>query len=177
MYIRKGIYLPLPLPFQCSSLVYPKHGRTFIWQNFPQYISSSFFFLENYFYDFKLLKRTTISFTNVLEFSNITSSQCAKLCVEQEGAACRSFAYCNMTSLCRLTSSHPFQSGNTVSKSDTCDLYSSKVLLMKLVVRALHFCNLEWLIVVIKKPLLSFIYYWALLSSVMSYMRKMNSTW
>lgn len=156
MYIRKGIYLPLPLPFQCSSLVYPKHGRTFIWQNFPQYISSSFFFLENYFYDFKLLKRTTISFTNVLEFSNITSSQCAKLCVEQEGAACRSFAYCNMTSLCRLTSSHPFQSGNTVSKSDTCDLYSSKVLLMKLVFRALHFCNLEWLIVVIKKPLLSF---------------------
>lgn len=131
-----------------------------------------FFFLENYFYDFKLLKRTTISFTNVLEFSNITSSQCAKLCVEQEGAACRSFAYCNMTSLCRLTSSHPFQSGNTVSKSDTCDLYSSKVLLMKLVVRALHFCNLEWLIVVIKKAIIELHFY-----SVMSYMRKMNSTW
>lgn len=134
----------------------PKTWPNFYLTKFSSIYFFFFFFLENYFYDFKLLKRTTISFTNVLEFSNITSSQCAKLCVEQEGAACRSFAYCNMTSLCRLTSSHPFQSGNTVSKSDTCDLYSSKVLLMKLVVRALHFCNLEWLIVVIKKPLLSF---------------------
>lgn len=134
----------------------PKTWPNFYLTKFSSIYFFFFFFLENYFYDFKLLKRTTISFTNVLEFSNITSSQCAKLCVEQEGAACRSFAYCNMTSLCRLTSSHPFQSGNTVSKSDTCDLYSSKVLLMKLVFRALHFCNLEWLIVVIKKPLLSF---------------------
>ena len=84
-----------------------------------------FSFLGNYIHDFKLMKRKTMTFTNVFEFSNVSSSQCAKLCIEQEGSACRSFAYCNMTSLCRLTSSHPRQSGNSVSQSDTCDLYSS----------------------------------------------------
>ncbi|XP_022318193.2 uncharacterized protein LOC111121287 isoform X2 [Crassostrea virginica] len=82
------------------------------------------FYSRNYIHDFKLMKRKTMTFTNVFEFSNVSSSQCAKLCIEQEGSACRSFAYCNMTSLCRLTSSHPRQSGNSVSQSDTCDLYS-----------------------------------------------------
>lgn len=127
------------MPFQCSSRVYQTHFQT--WSDSSS-IYFFFYFLENYFYDFKLLKRMTISFTNVLEFSNITSSQCAKLCVEQEGAACRSFAYCNMTSLCRLTSSHPFQSGKAVSKSDMCDLYSSKVLRIKLVFRFLQFLKM-----------------------------------
>ncbi|XP_061191548.1 uncharacterized protein LOC133199694 [Saccostrea echinata] len=84
------------------------------------------FYSRNFIHDFKLLQRKTITFANVLEFSNVSSSQCAKLCVEQEGSACRSFAYCNMTSLCRLTSSHPRQADNSVSQSDTCDLYSRR---------------------------------------------------
>lgn len=119
--------------FQCKSFEYctstknclllKMHELDMVGKTASKSLTCSFY-SKNYFYDFKLLKRMTISFTNVLEFSNITSSQCAKLCVEQEGAACRSFAYCNMTSLCRLTSSHPFQSGNAVSKSDMCDLYS-----------------------------------------------------
>lgn len=123
--------------FSCT---YQTHGRT--WSDSSS-ICFFFYFLENYFYDFKLLKRMTIAFTNVLEFSNITSSQCAKLCVEQEGAACRSFAYCNMTSLCKLTSSHPFQPGNAVSKSDTCDLYSSKVFANKTCIQIFGFFKIH----------------------------------
>lgn len=84
-------------------------------------------FSGNYIHDFKLLQRKTMTFSDVLEFSNVSSSQCAKLCIEQEGATCKSFAFCNTTSLCRLTSSHPRQAGNVVSQSDTCDLYSSKL--------------------------------------------------
>ncbi|XP_048762219.2 uncharacterized protein LOC125670858 [Ostrea edulis] len=84
------------------------------------------FYSRNYIHDFKLLQRKTMTFSDILEFSNVSSSQCAKLCIEQEGATCKSFAFCNTTSLCRLTSSHPRQAGNVVSQSDTCDLYSRR---------------------------------------------------
>ncbi|KAK3090337.1 hypothetical protein FSP39_011029 [Pinctada imbricata] len=83
------------------------------------------FYSRKYIDDFQLMGKKTIQFTQSMDFKNVTPSECAKLCVDMQAFNCKSFAYCGNSTLCRLTPAHP-RLGTKITKSSTCDLYTSK---------------------------------------------------
>ncbi|XP_060077531.1 uncharacterized protein LOC132557063 [Ylistrum balloti] len=83
------------------------------------------FYTRNYLDDFQKKSRSTMTFGHSLDYTDVTVDNCAKLCVTTEASNCQSFAFCNTTSLCRLTSNHPLQKGVQV-RQDVCDLYISR---------------------------------------------------
>ncbi|XP_021344380.1 uncharacterized protein LOC110444316 [Mizuhopecten yessoensis] len=66
-----------------------------------------------------------MTFGKTLDYTDVTADDCAKLCVTTEATNCQSFAFCNTTQLCRLTSNRPLKKGGNVTH-DVCDLYIRK---------------------------------------------------
>ncbi|XP_033737433.1 uncharacterized protein LOC117325374 isoform X2 [Pecten maximus] len=83
------------------------------------------FYTRNYIDDFQKKSRSSMTFGPTLDYTDVTVDDCAKLCVTTESSNCQTFAFCNKTSLCRLTSNRPLQKGIQVTH-DVCDLYIRK---------------------------------------------------
>ncbi|OWF45376.1 uncharacterized protein LOC110457136 [Mizuhopecten yessoensis] len=83
------------------------------------------FYTRNYIDDFQKKSRSTMTFGKTLDYTDVTADDCAKLCVTTEATNCQSFAFCNTTQLCRLTSNRPLKKGGKVTH-DVCDLYIRK---------------------------------------------------
>lgn len=81
------------------------------------------FYTRNYIDDFQKKSRSTMKFGVTLDYTDVTVDDCAKLCMTTEASNCQTFAFCNTTSLCRLTSNTPVNNGVT---QDVCDLYIKK---------------------------------------------------
>ena len=74
-------------------------------------------------------------FSSVVEFSSVTPSQCAQVCVEQLGTSCDGFYFCPLSTACYLTSKvsqsenvpgEPTVVVDTSSQASFCNYYKSK---------------------------------------------------
>ncbi|XP_062619530.1 uncharacterized protein LOC134281083 [Saccostrea cucullata] len=80
---------------------------------------------RNYIDDFTKTARKTIQLVNDRVVTGVTLAQCAKSCVDTEAGSCASFSYCDMQSLCRLTTGSLKNVGQvSATNSATCDLYT-----------------------------------------------------
>ncbi|KAH3695076.1 uncharacterized protein LOC127861585 isoform X2 [Dreissena polymorpha] len=80
---------------------------------------------RKYISDFKQTSRQKLLNQANRIIQNIPVDQCAKLCVEQEGASCASFGYCGNTSECRLSTASMRNVGQVSSEPNLyCDIYN-----------------------------------------------------
>ncbi|KAL3870120.1 hypothetical protein ACJMK2_042731 [Sinanodonta woodiana] len=80
---------------------------------------------RNYLSDFTLSSTAQpITVGQNLLFANVTVEDCSKLCVDNSGSDCKSFAFCGATSSCRILSSQTVSnSAGTTQPLQGCDLY------------------------------------------------------
>ena len=58
----------------------------------------------NYLVNFQPASNGSFIFSSVVQFSSVTPSQCAQVCVEQQGTSCNGFYFCHQLTACYLTS-------------------------------------------------------------------------
>lgn len=81
----------------------------------------------NYTEDFQKTARHTIQLVNDRIVTGVTLAQCAKNCVDMEAGSCASFSYCDLKSICRLSTASLKNVGQvSATPSATCDMYTSK---------------------------------------------------
>ena len=96
------------------------------------------FFSGNYLVNFQPASKGSFIFSSVIQFSSVTPSQCAQVCVEQQGTSCYGFYFCHQSTACYLTSmgsqsnTAPGESKVVVDKSfqaSICTFYTRKLLM------------------------------------------------
>ncbi|XP_056019753.1 uncharacterized protein LOC130054319 [Ostrea edulis] len=80
---------------------------------------------RNYTEDFQKTARHTIQLVNDRIVTGVTLAQCAKNCVDMEAGSCASFSYCDLKSICRLSTASLKNVGQvSATPSATCDMYT-----------------------------------------------------
>ena len=87
-------------------------------------------FSGNYLIDFQAVSAGTYVFTSVIQYLSVSVSQCAQLCIEQQGTSCHGFYFCEKNTACHLTSAQAGQPQvhvDTSSQAILCNYYKSKL--------------------------------------------------
>ena len=67
-------------------------------------LNKNWYFSGNYLVNFQPSSNGSFIFSSVIQFSSVTPSQCAQVCVEQQGTSCDGFYFCHQSTACYLTS-------------------------------------------------------------------------
>lgn len=83
---------------------------------------------RNYIHDFDVAKAHNFVVGSSLQINNVTSKDgCAKLCIENSGASCHGFVFCQTSAVCTIFGVTPDKSTkNNITADPKCDLYTRK---------------------------------------------------